>query len=269
MKWTWGIHLSAVALLILSGCHGDHSHGEGDSSHGHSHGADGGHSDSAQSFSGATHREGTGITLLDETRKSLGIQTTEVQEKILPRQIRFTARVFDPGAASPSEIPVTQLASGTVASNTATLLRPGLPVEFFAASGISAAGTIQKVSRSPGNLDPEIIVALSAPSAVLLRGDFGEITTTIPGETNALVVPREAVIKCANGNLVYVVNGDAYTLTWVELGAEANGLVEITDGLFAGDSVVTRGAMDLWLVELRAVKGGQGCCPAPPKKAKG
>jgi multidrug efflux pump subunit AcrA (membrane-fusion protein) len=70
------------------------------------------------------------------------------------------------------------------------------------------------------------------------------------------------------GDLVYVVNGDAYLLTWVELGARSGGLVEVTDGLLAGDSVVTRGAMDLWLVELRAQKGGQGCCPAPPKKER-
>jgi len=268
MKWTLGIQLSAVALLVFTGCHRDHSHSEGDSHHGHSHGADGGHSDSAQSFSGATHKA-DGITLLDETRESLGIQTTEVQEQILPRQIRFTARVFDPGTSSPNEISVTPQASGTVSSNTAAFLQPDLPVEFIAASGISVTGLIQKISRSPGNLDPEIIVALSAPSAALQRGDFGEVTATISGETNALVVPREAVIKGANGNFVYVVNGDASTLTWVELGAEANGFVEITDGLFAGDSVVTRGAMDLWLVELRAVKGGQGCCPAPPQKSKG
>jgi len=95
------------------------------------------------------------------------------------------------------------------------------------------------------------------------------MTVSVPNAKATLVVPREAVIRGTSGNLVYAVNGDAYTLTWVEIGAEANGMVEITDGLFAGDSVVTRGAMDLWLVELRAVKGGQGCCPAPPKKGKG
>jgi multidrug efflux pump subunit AcrA (membrane-fusion protein) len=76
------------------------------------------------------------------------------------------------------------------------------------------------------------------------------------------------VIHGATGDLVYVVNGDAYLLTWVELGSESGGWVEVIDGLLAGDRVVTRGAMDLWLVELRAQKGGQGCCPAPPKKGK-
>jgi membrane fusion protein (multidrug efflux system) len=83
-----------------------------------------------------------------------------------------------------------------------------------------------------------------------------------------MVVPRKSVIRGATGDLVYAVNGNAYLLTWVELGAESDNLVEVTKGLLPGDSVVTHGALNLWLIELRALKGGQGCCPAPPKKEK-
>ncbi len=338
MKWTLGIQLSAVALLVFTGCHRNHSHDGADSHHGHSHGADGGHSDSAQTFSGATHKA-DGITLLDETRESLGIATTEVQEKMLPRTIRFAARVFDPRNGE------TALASGLVSKDDAVLLQPGLPVQFRTASELTVTGVIQQVTQPLANAEAEVIVALAlddqfgnkpsetrpqpaheperrspdrlagkpaeqradrvigAParsgvqsanmvsgkslpdgggrgegersvnhtnsSPALSHGAFGTVTVSVPGEKTSLVVPREAVIKATNGNLVYVVNGNAYTLTWIELGNEADGWVEVTDGLFEGDSVVTRGAMDLWLVELRAVKGGQGCCPAPPKKGKG
>jgi multidrug efflux pump subunit AcrA (membrane-fusion protein) len=52
------------------------------------------------------------------------------------------------------------------------------------------------------------------------------------------------------------VNGEAYQRTAVKTGAEADGLVEITDGLLEGDSVVTKPVESLYLVELRAVKGG-------------
>ena len=48
------------------------------------------------------------------------------------------------------------------------------------------------------------------------------------------------------------------------VGAEIARLLEIK----TGDSVVTQGALDLWLIELRAVKGGQGCCPTPPARGK-
>ena len=54
----------------------------------------------------------------------------------------------------------------------------------------------------------------------------------------------------------------------VQAGAEGDGLVEIRDGLLSGDSVVTQGALQLWLIELRAVKGGQGCCAAPAVRKK-
>jgi multidrug efflux pump subunit AcrA (membrane-fusion protein) len=40
------------------------------------------------------------------------------------------------------------------------------------------------------------------------------------------------------------------------VGSEADGWVEITDGLLAGDQVVTKPVQTLWLIELRATKGG-------------
>jgi len=256
--------LTLLALAAaLAGCgqkdRASDTHGEAD----HSHNADGSHSDSAQTFSGATHKEGTGITLLEETRQLLGIQTADVQAQILPRSIRFTARVFATGHTASAT-----LASGTVSTNDAAHLHSGLPVKFQTGAGITVTGVIQQVSHAQANGETEVIIAFSPTATALKQSDFGEITISLPGEKNVLVVPREAVIKGTTGDLVYAVNGNAYTLTWVQMGTEANGLVEITDGLFAGDSVVTRGAMDLWLVELRAVKGGQGCCPAPPKKGK-
>lgn len=266
MKPTMILTTSVLMLAVaLSGCGRSNHHSDADGEDGHSHGADGSHSDSAQSFSGATHKEGTGITLLDETRQLLGIQTTDVQEQVLPRTIRIAARVFETG----NNAAAAMLVSGTIATNDAMFLHSGLPVQFQTTSSTTVTGVIQQVTRSLVNGEAEVIAAFATIPPALKQGDSGEVTISIPGERNVLVVPREAVIKGTSGNLVYAVNGDAYTLTWVEVGAEANGLVEIKDGLFAGDSVVTRGVMDLWLVELRAVKGGQGCCPAPPKKGKG
>jgi hypothetical protein len=271
--------LAPLALaLALAGCGHEHDHDQADAGHGHSHG------DDAESFSGATHKEGTGITLLEETRKVLGVETAEVREETLPRQIRFTATVFDMSTQG------TVLATGAVSTNTAALLRLGLTVEFKTTSGLTLTGVIQQLTRPLVKGETEVVVRISEPErrsptrhdsadlgqrggpetgAPLVKpGDSGEIAISITGEKAALVVPRDAVIKGTTGHLVYAVNGDAYLLTWVQVGAEANGLIEITDGLLPGDSVVTRGAMDLWLVELRAVKGGQGCCPVPPKKGK-
>jgi len=270
MKPTMISVMAAILLAVaLSGCGHKEHHGDSQGEAGHSHGADGSHSDSAQSFSGATHKEGSGITLLDETRKSLGILTDEVQEQVLPRSIRFAARVFDAGTLADDLAPSDALALGLVSTNDAALLHAGQVLQFQAASGMTATGVVQQVSQPLAGGEVEVIAAIPSPAMQFRLGDSGEVTISVSDQKTALVVPREAVIKGANGDLVYVVNGEAFTMTWVQLGAEAGGLVEITDGLLAGDSVVTKGAMDLWLVELRAVKGGQGCCPAPPKKGKG
>jgi hypothetical protein len=251
--------------LALSGCHREHSHGDADRDHGHSHNAGGSHSDSAESFSGATFKEGTGITLLDETRKSLGLHTVEVSEQRLPRETQFAVRVFGGAGGEGSE--KGQLALGTVRTNVMALLCAGLAVSLKTSSGVTASGEVQRVSQLLASDEAEVLVTFRSHPP-LKNGEFAEAAVSIPAEKGTLVIPGESVIRGAMGDLVYVVNGDAYLLTWVELGARSGGLVEVTDGLLAGDSVVTRGAMDLWLVELRAQKGGQGCCPAPPKKER-
>lgn len=271
MKPTIWLNLGAAAVLVFSGCKREHSHAHHDAEHSHGGGHGHSHSDDAESFSGATHKEGKGITLLDETRKLLGIQTAEVREQTLPREIRFVVRVF---GLSQSEVrPIAndnlagQLSLGTVPAAEAALLRAGSPAQLKTRSGATVTGEVQRVTRPLAAGDSEVIVAFRSVKP-LQSGEFAEVFVSVPGDKNALVVPQESIIRGATGDLVYVVNGNAYLLTWVTLGSEADGLVEATDGLLAGDSVVTRGAMDLWLIELRAMKGGQGCCPAPPAKGK-
>jgi len=58
-----------------------------------------------------------------------------------------------------------------------------------------------------------------------------------------------------------VVNGTHLTRTRVKTGASSEGLVEVQDGLYTGDSVAVKGAQNIWLVELSAIKGGTPCCP--------
>jgi len=58
------------------------------------------------------------------------------------------------------------------------------------------------------------------------------------------------------GTFVYVVNGNFYLRTAVKTGARSTDFVEITDGLYAGDVVVTTPVNQLWLSELRLTKGG-------------
>ena len=71
-----------------------------------------------------------------------------------------------------------------------------------------------------------------------------------------LTVPRSALLDSAAGLFVYVVNGEFYLRTPVKVGARSADFIEITDGLYAGDSVVATPVEQLWLAELRLTKGG-------------
>ena len=65
-----------------------------------------------------------------------------------------------------------------------------------------------------------------------------------------------ALLRTATGTFVYVVNGANLLRTPVKPGASDGAFIEILDGLYAGDVVVTHGVEHLWLTELRLTKGG-------------
>lgn len=51
-------------------------------------------------------------------------------------------------------------------------------------------------------------------------------------------------------------NGEHFLRTPNKAGANSGDLVEVLDGLLTGDVVVSKGAEQLWLIELRFTKGG-------------
>lgn len=63
---------------------------------------------------------------------------------------------------------------------------------------------------------------------------------------NALVIPVSAIQKTAEGEMVYIVDASNKAKTVaVKTGRNSNGMVEILEGLSAGDKVVTEGYADL------------------------
>ena len=268
-----------TAALGVSGCHRhnnddhghahengahDHSHGTG-ASHGHSHG------DDAKSFSGATLKEGTGIILLPQTHRALGIQTGDVEQRKLARRVHWLARVYNQRsqAVTPVANPLLggALAAGFMSAREADGLKVGMEVELSGATQ-KLNGQIVDIHKGLSASEVEVVTQLTGVGQDSPVGTFLRAEAAIATEQPVTAVAKQAVIRGAETNHVYVVNGEAYLRTLVETGIESDGFVEIREGLLSGDSVVTQGALDLWLIELRAVKGGQGCCPAPPARGK-
>ena len=80
-----------------------------------------------------------------------------------------------------------------------------------------------------------------------------------------VTIPRSALLECSDGHSVYTVSGEHLVRTPVKAGAVHGEVVEIKEGLYAGDQVVLEPVMSLWMTELAAVKGGQACCVEPAK----
>lgn len=91
----------------------------------------------------------------------------------------------------------------------------------------------------------------------LTPGQFVQVRVELPKEDNVLALPQTAVIRSLYGDYVYAVRpaqpkegekapeGDAKKLVaqqvFVKIGRSYGGVVEITDGLKAGDIVITAG----------------------------
>ena len=248
-----GYGLLTMALLG-AGC-GKHDHHEV-----HGPGAHDGHRHSEGLKSGAAFKAGKGVMLTDETRKSLGLQVADVTERKLPIQIRLTIQVFGEKHQhllnSDDHTGCDMHGSGFLSTNAARSVKPGLLVQLFKGTNHPLQGIVRAVQKALALGESEVVVGVSNATTVLSPGEFVPTVIHLPRDEVVRAIPRPALLRTSEGTFAYTVNGDAYLRTPVKVGAEADGWVEITDGLLEGDQVVTMPVETLWLIELRATKGG-------------
>ncbi len=91
------------------------------------------------------------------------------------------------------------------------------------------------------------------PDGVLRPGQFVELEVlTDRTPTAVLAIPKSALVETNdNKTLVFVQNGTAFQPVELELGQEAGDWVEVKDGLFDGDRIVTQRAIQLYAQSLR------------------
>jgi hypothetical protein len=264
MKVTKRLNLLFVSLLAssLAACGGKHSSSEehGAEEHAHEKGEDDGHGHGEESPSGASFKPGKGIIITPESQKLLGIATTDVVEKTVPRDVRLNVQVFSenhvPSTIAGDHSGCDVIASGLVSSNDAVSLAAGQSVKFLLGTNLLAAGAVLKIQKILALGDVEVIVGASNAAPAIAPGSFVSASISVPREQPVTVIPLSAVLRSAEGTFAYALNGDAYLRTAIVLGSASVGLVEVVDGLLSGDVVVTHPVETLWLIELRATKGG-------------
>lgn len=114
-------------------------------------------------------------------------------------------------------------------------------------------------------------VELDNADGVLKPGMFAEIEVlTDRTPVSVLAVPKSAIVETNDKKkIVFVQNGNAFQATEIALGRESGDFVEVTNGLFDGDKVVTQRAPQLYTQSLRGdTKADAGHSETPTTTAQ-
>ncbi|MCI0541656.1 MAG: hypothetical protein L0Z50_41180 [Verrucomicrobiales bacterium] len=200
-----------------------------------------------------------GLLVPDDTRLSLGLKIVEVTEQKVPATLDVQLRVYQNGKES-------VLASATVTPEEAKQLKRGQLVRATV-SGASLTGQVTRVNdellKATGMA--EALVEFRNPPGASATRAFLPASVELDSAASVVTIPRAALLECSDGHSVYTVSGEHFVRAPIKVGATSGDLVEIKDGLYAGDHVVLQPVMSLWMTELAAVKGGQACCVVPAK----
>lgn len=187
-----------------------------------------------------------GLNVTPFSAKLLDLKMADVEEKRVISSQTLQLRIFDKTAADVSSasawLPVADVANFAV----------GKPV----ALENGTTGRITEVTEGL-NDQAEVLVEIPASEPPLKIGKFLTGTVEIESDGEVVVVPRKAIIKSAEGAFAYVDNGGWTVRTPVETGLEKADEIEIVDGLYFGDRIVTSPVMALWMTELQLLKSGK------------
>lgn len=198
---------------------------------------------------GIKYKSNSGLFVTDISAKIIGLKMEDVQEKALSKELRLTAQVYDDAPAGKA------LASAWIPAAEASSIQ----AETAVAGPDKHSGRVTGVSMLTAaiNQKAEILLELDDAEDALKIGQFLTVTATLPAAGDVVVVPKSAVLRNSEGTFAYVDNSGWKARTPIKTGAEQGGLVEVTDGLLSGDSVVTNPVMTLWMTELQMTKSGK------------
>lgn len=196
---------------------------------------------------GAQFKKGEGLSLTDEMKKSIGLAVAEVGEEEIASSIQL-----DLTASTAHE------AHGTVSADRAALIKPGTEIQLHSGNATPIKGAVRGLDKVPFGLPGDLEVTVSTNEPLSSSAEW-KGTIQLPATGSVTAVPVSALLKTAEGSFVYTVNGSFYVRAPVKTGVANDKLVEITDGLYSGDQIVTTPVMSLWMAELQVLRGGKAC----------
>lgn len=163
----------------------------------------------------------------------------DVGDRVNANEVLFTTQEFPPLWAR-IYVPERYLASLRIGEESL--------VRFDSLPGREFRGRIKLISPTVDANTGTVKVTVELPDTanVLRPGMFGTVYIATETRPQAVVVPKKAVVRERDQSYVYVINeDDTVTRRQVQLGLAEEDFVEITEGVRAGEAVVTVGVETL------------------------
>jgi membrane fusion protein (multidrug efflux system) len=166
-------------------------------------------------------------------------------------------RTVNPGDAIDENVPIVRIdaidrlqLSFSTSDHAVAIARAGMPVEARVAPypGVVFPGEVYVVSPTLDPATRRLVLKAWVPNADgrLRPGMFAELDLEVGRRESAIAVPESAVVFDHQGTFVWRVTADDRAeRVPIETGLRTGGIVEVTMGLRAGDSIVTAGVHKL------------------------
>ncbi|XZF13389.1 efflux RND transporter periplasmic adaptor subunit [Chitinophagaceae bacterium MMS25-I14] len=138
-------------------------------------------------------------------------------------------------------------AEATLGENYLGKVKTGDPVMLvFPDLNDSIKTNLSYVAQSVDNISRAFLVQVRLANNSKLRPNMScKMKIANYENTNAIVIPVSSIQKTAEGEMVYIADGNKAKSVYIKTGRISNGLAEVLSGLNAGDKVVTEGYEDL------------------------
>ena len=211
--------------------------------------------------------KGEAVAQIQLEKANLAAKSAESQLKVLQKQLKnttivapfsgtITAKMFDLGSVLGVGAPVAQLTDISAVKLVISVPEKDI-VKFKEGQNVNVttdvfpdqqfAGRINMVGSKGDNAHnyPVQIMVSNNSTNMLRAGMYGTVTIGNNLKTNALLIPRNALIGTAKQPQVFVVENGKAVLKNIQIGAETADFYEVTEGLKEGEVVITAGQVNL------------------------
>ncbi|MDX2033758.1 MAG: efflux RND transporter periplasmic adaptor subunit [Blastocatellia bacterium] len=131
---------------------------------------------------------------------------------------------------------------------------PAYPGTEFSGAMVDLGATIDEQTRAA-----TVVFQASNAGRALLIGMQANVRLEVGAKSEALLIPKDAVQENEGRKMVFVVvTGEEFALRDVALGDEYGEKVAVLSGLKEGERIVTQGAYQLRMKQLRPASGEEG-----------